>query len=226
MSAIWEGCGVPGSVLLSRGRKDPAPVNPFLPAAPPPEPVQEAMPVDELLGENLQATGPARPLGIQAPAGASLPRLFAGPEARTHVVGLHGGAGVTTVGQLLSEAIAVDAGTKVPLGGTPRVLLAARTHAAGLAAVQRAGQVWAGGQLSDVELLGLVLVDDGPRMSKAQLAGCRQVMQILPRTWRIGWVEPWRTQTVPEISAAPLRVRRTVNQLRALCVPAATERTT
>ncbi|NYJ76535.1 DUF6668 family protein [Allobranchiibius huperziae] len=211
---------------LSRGRKDPAPVNPFLPAAPPPEPVQEAMPVDELLGEDLAATGPARPLGIQAPVGASLPRTFAGPEARTYMVGLHGGAGVTTLTQLLGEQVAVDAGTKVPLGGTPKVLLVARTHAAGLAAVQRAGQVWAAGQLSDVELLGLVLVDDGPRIGKAQLSACRQVMQILPRTWRIGWVESWRTQTTPEISAAPLRVRRTVNQLRAIGAPRTVNSTT
>ena len=210
---------------LSRGRKDPAPVNPFLPATASPEPVKEAMPVDELLGEDLAATGPARPLGIQAPVGASLPRVFVGAEDRTHVVGLHGGAGVTTLAQLLGDRVAVDAGTKVPLGSTPKVLLLARTHAAGLAAVQRAGQVWASGQLSDVQLLGLVLVDDAPRMSKAQLSACRQVMRILPRTWRIGWVEPWRTQITAEVSAAPLRVRRTVGQLRAVCAPSTTERT-
>lgn len=204
---------------LSRGRKDPTPVNPFLPIKPPPEPEPEAMPVDPLLGEDLQATGPARPLGIQAPAGASLPRVFTGPETRTFVVGLHGGAGVTTLMQLLGEETAVDAGTKVPLGGTPRVLLVARTHAHGLAAVQRAGQVWAAGQISDVDLLGLVLVDDGPRMSKAQLSACRQVMRILPRTWRIGWVEPWRTQNAPQISDAPIRVRRTIHRLRAISAP-------
>lgn len=211
---------------LSRGRKDPAPVNPFLPVTPPAAPEPEAIPVDELLGEDLQATGPARPLGIQAPAGASLPRMFAGPEARTYVVGLHGGAGTSTLAQLLGEQAAVDAGTKVPLGGTPKVLLVARTHAAGLAAVQRAGQLWAAGQLSDVDLLGLVLVDDGPRMNKAQLSACRQVMQILPRTWRIGWVEPWRTQVDPQLPAALIRVRRTVGQLRAISAPRTVNSTT
>ena len=204
---------------LSRERKAPAPVNPFLPVAPPAEPEPETMPVDPLLGDQLEATGPVRPLGIQAPVGASLPRVFAGPEVRSYVVGLHGGAGATTVAALLGKEVAVDAGTKVPLGGTPRVLLVARTHAAGLAAVQRAGQVWAAGQISDVELLGLVLLDDGPRIGRDHLAACRQVMRILPRTWRIGWVEPWRTQTTAEISAAPIRVRRTVGQLRAISAP-------
>ncbi|NYJ76459.1 DUF6668 family protein [Allobranchiibius huperziae] len=211
---------------LSRGRRDPAPVNPFLPVKAPEPPEPEHLPVDPLLGDQLAATGPVRPLGIQAPVGASLPRTFARPEARTHVVGLHGGAGTSTLAALLGDHVAVDAGTKVPLGGTPRVLLVARTHAAGLAAVQRAGQVWAAGQLADVQLLGLVLVDDGPRMGKAQLSACRQVMQILPRTWRIGWVESWRTHTDPEISAAPIRVRRTVNQLRAISAPRTTNSTT
>lgn len=205
--------------LPRRRGKDPAPVNPFLPVASPQPPPPEAMPTDPLLGEELAAVGPSRPLGIDAPAGASLARAFVESDPRTQLVGLHGGAGTSTLVRLLGSDLVLDAGTKVPMGGTPRVLFVARTHAAGLAAVQEAAQVWAAQRLSDVDVLGLVLVDDGPRIGKEQLAACRQVMRILPRTWRIGWVEPWRTQTEPDPASAPRRTRATLRELRTIAAP-------
>lgn len=206
------------SVPRRRGQ-DPAPVNPFLPVDPPAAPAPEAIPTDPLLGDELAATGPSRPLGIDAPAGASLTRAFVESDPRTQLVGLHGGAGTTTLARLLGSDLVADAGTKVPMGGTPRVLFVARTHATGLAAVQQAAQVWAAEQLLDVQVLGLVLVDDGPRIGKEQLTACRQVMRILPRTWRIGWVEPWRTQTTPDPADAPRRTRATLRQLRTIAAP-------
>lgn len=208
--------------LPRRRGKDPAPVNPFLPVDPPQAPAPEEMPADPLLGEALAAVGPSRPLGIDAPAGASLTRAFVESDPRVQLVGLHGGAGTSTLAGLLGDDRVADAGTKVPMGGTPRVLFVARTHAAGLAAVQEASQVWAAQQLSDVDVVGLVLVDDGPRIGKEQLAACRKVMRILPRTWRIGWVEPWRTQTSPDPAAAPRRTRATLRELRTIAAPAAT----
>lgn len=200
-----------------RGRgKEAAPVNPFLP--PPQQVVQAPEPVgiDPLLGEDLAATGPAHPIGLDAPAGPGLVRAFTGPDTRTRVVGLHGGAGTSTIAHLLGENVATDEGQKVPIGGTPRVLFVARTHASGLAALRYAGQVWSAHQLDDITLLGVVLVDDGPRIGKEQLAACRAVMRVLPRTWRIGWVEPWRTQLIPQPRDAPLRTRRTLHQLHDL----------
>ncbi len=205
-----------------RRGKDPVPVNPFLPVTPPPAPVAELLDADPLLGQDLVVTGPSRPLGIPAPDGVTLARTFSAPEGRTHLVGLHGGAGTSTLTHLLGSGAVVDAGTKVPIGGHPKVLFVARTHAAGLAAVLQAGQVWAAEQLTDVQLLGLVLVDDGPRIGKEQLALCRQVMRILPRTWRIGWVEPWRTQTEPDPGGAPRRTRATLRQLQAISTPTTT----
>ncbi len=199
----------------SRGREV-APVNPFLP---PPEQVAavpEPVVLDPLLGKDLAATGPARPIGLDAPPGPGLARAFTGPDTRTRVVGLHGGAGASTIAHLLGERVAVDAGQKVPLGAAPRVLFVARTHAAGVAAVRHAGRVWAAHQLDDVTVLGLVLVDDGPRIGREQLSACQAVMRVFPRTWRIGWVEPWRTQLVPDPRAAPLRTRRTLHQLHDL----------
>lgn len=205
--------------LPGRRGKDPAPVNPFLPVAAPQAPAPEEMPADPLLGQELAAVGPSRPLGIDAPPGASLDRAFVESDPRTQLVGLHGGAGTTTLAGLLGSDRVADAGTKVPMGGTPRVLFVARTHAAGLAVVQEAAQVWAAREISDVQVLGLVLVDDGPRIGREQLAACRQVMRILPRTWRIGWVEPWRTQSEPDPAGAPRRTRATLRELRTIAAP-------
>lgn len=200
-----------------RGRgKEPAPVNPFLPPPQQVATVPEPIVTDPLLGRDLAATGPARPIGLDAPAGPGLARAFTGPDTRTRVVGLHGGAGTSTLAHLLGAQVATDEGVKTPIGGTPRVVFVARTHAAGLAAIRYAGQVWAAHQLDDITVLGLVLVDDGPRIGREQLAACRAVMRVFPRTWRIGWVEPWRTHTVPDPRDAPLRTRRTLHQLHDL----------
>lgn len=208
------------TVGIGRRRKEPpveSPLTTFRRAQQPVAPVRvdEPLGVDELLGDAVRATGPAQPTGWHGQrAPAALPRVFAPATDRVQIVGLHGGAGVTTVTRLLGEQHANDAGGKVPMGGAPVVLLVARTHSAGLAAVRRAGQAWAAHLLDDVQLLGLVLVDDGPRMSREQQRHVKALLAVLPCTWRLGWHEPWRVVTDPVTDELPARIRRTVTEIR------------
>src|SRR5690606_18284474 len=78
---------------------------------------------------------------------------------RLWVVGTHGGAGETTVAELLEGA-----GTqrRWPREAHAPVLLVARTHARGLRAAQLAMRAWAAGQTPPLELIGLLLVADAP----------------------------------------------------------------
>lgn len=208
------------TVGIGRRRKEPpveSPLTTFRRAQEPVVPVrtEEPLGVDELLGDDLRASGPAQPTGWHgATAPEALPRVFAPATDRVQVVGLHGGSGASTLSRLLGAERATDAGTKVPMGGAPVVLLVARTHAAGLAAVRRAGQSWAAHQLDDVRLLGLVLVDDGPRMSREQQRQVKVLLAVFPATWRLGWHEPWRVVTDPTTDELPARIRRTVNEIR------------
>ena len=153
--------------ILSAGR------NPFLPAAPQVvvDPTESER--DALFGNAIALAGPAEPLGIVAEPTdiARLPIRRVADTPALWVVGLHGGAGATTVAGLLGEG-AREAGRCWPLPpelapGVPTVppapvLLVARTHAAGLDAAVSAARVWASGHLGDLPLLGLVLVDDAP----------------------------------------------------------------
>jgi len=208
------------TVGIGKRRKDPpveSPLTTFRRAQEPVVPVrtEEPLGVDELLGDAVRATGPAQPTGWHGPeAPQGLPRVFAAATDHVQVVGLHGGAGVSTVSRLLGGQHATDAGVKVPMGGRHVVLLVARTHAAGLAAVRRAGQAWAAHLLDDVELLGLVLVDDGPRMSREQQRQVKGLLAVFPATWRVGWHEPWRVVTDPATDELPARIRRTVTEIR------------
>ena len=206
-------------------RGAPAGRNPFLPAAP--ETVVDPTEAerDPLLGDEIAVTGPPQPLGILAdPADiARLPARRVTETPALWVVGLHGGAGATTVASLLGEGTQ-EAGRCWPLppdsepgeaAGQPApVLLVARTHAAGLDAAASAARVWASGHLGDLPLVGLVLVDDAPKLPKSLAAGCARVSGMTPRCWHLAWRESWREQVVPTPGTLPFRVRRTVKDIR------------
>ena len=190
---------------------------------PAPAPAPEAVPDDELIGAQLAVAGPQTPAGGPATTHApQLPRVFAAAGPRIQVTGLHGGAGASTLTRLLGAESATDRGLRVPFGGDHVVLLVARTHADGLEQVRRAARSFAGHQLDDVRLLGLVLVDDGPRMSKAQQQAVRAVLRVLPMTWRLGWHEPWRVRTDLPPDELPARIRRTGKAIRDRGMPLTT----
>lgn len=109
------------------------------------------------------------------------------------VMGAHGGAGTTTVARLLG---ACDAGRAWPHPGDshpPRVLLVARTHAAGLMAASRELAGYCADRCPDGPYLaGLVLVADAPGRLPKPLK--RRVTILLSATMvhMLPWVPAWR----------------------------------
>ncbi|MBF6135137.1 hypothetical protein IU501_19285 [Nocardia otitidiscaviarum] len=119
------------------------------------------------------------------------------------LVGVHGGAGVTSLAASMSWA--GDAGRRWPgrIGllhdmDSPLVVLVARTHMSGVNALEYAllshqnDATPAGSRL-----VGVVTVADSARPLPESVARRRQVVEARAvdmgaRAWRLNWIEPWR----------------------------------
>ncbi len=142
--------------------------------------------------------GTPRPqAGVPEPDTADrLPRRLTAETASVWWLGVHGGAGESTLATLATDSRA--AGHALPYPADPatvqRVVLLARTNYAGLVAAQRAAIEWASGSLgTGVELGGLVLIADAPGRRPKPLRDLQQVVAGgLPRTWVLPWVDDWR----------------------------------
>lgn len=128
-------------------------------------------------------------------------------ERGVWLVGVHGGAGTSTLQRALPGSL--DAGRAWPYyqDGMPaaRVLLVARTSAHGLSRARTAAQEWAASTAPNVDLLGLVLVPDASGRLPRPL---RELVQLVsggvPRVWSMPWHEPWRLgQPVTPETAPP-----------------------
>lgn len=145
------------------------------------------------------------PAGLRDNANTQLPRW---PDASVRaadfrdpvrglpvtVTGAHGGAGTTTIARLLK---ACDAGRHWPPQGEekypPRVLLVARTHAAGLMAVSQAlAGYHAREHSSGPYLAGIVLVPDAPGRIPKPLRRRITVLESAVMVHRLPWVAAWR----------------------------------
>ncbi|MCB7138246.1 DUF6668 family protein [Cellulosimicrobium marinum] len=203
----------------------PAPQNPFVAAAaPPPAAVQEEAAGDPLWDDALSLTGPARPQSapdVDVSDERPWPVVETGDRPALCVMGLHGGAGASTVTALLGPD-ALDVGQHWPVASgwerpLPRlnVVAVARTHRAGLAAADRFAKLWAADTLPASRLVGLVLVDDGPRLTAAQRSAARRLGRMTPHGWHLPWMEAWRVEEA-RLSSSPLRVRQVIKNVRAL----------
>jgi hypothetical protein len=208
-------------------RRDAESPNPWLAAA-----GADTETVDEV-DDDISTRDPAPPtLGpqpgvIAAPAQARLPRvtLAAGATARVWWVGVHGGAGETTLARLLEGSSAAGHAWPVPAPSTrsdrPVVVLVARTHASGLRAAQAAATEWAAGDVP-VRLLGLVLVADAPgRLPRPLRDFARLVAGGVPAVWHLPWHEPWRLGEPIDPRSAPRAARALLDELDELAPPSA-----
>lgn len=206
--------------------------NPLLPVVAPPPPPPEQVEASAVLGEDLAATyGPASPLGTARPDGPGLPAVHVERDPLLWVVGVHGGAGASTVAALLDCAgpgQVLELGQQLPAPSPaapfPRVLLAARTHATGMHWATRVVRHWASGD-TGVDLVGLVVLDDAPTLPVGLAAGVRQVAGMVPALWHLPWVESWRTELDLHPAGLPRRTRRSLSQIRDQAV-AANDRST
>ena len=170
------------------------------------------------------AAGPAAPQPGIAPPTHGLGVLDVPVDDRVWVIGVHGGAGETTVAVALSGS-GTDRRWPRAEGAPARVLLVARTHLSGLRAAQRTGQQWAAGATPEVDLLGLVLVPDAPGRLPKQLRDFALVVAGgFPRSWPLRWeeglrmAEPKLPGSLPVVDArdAPHSLRRLAADITAL----------
>lgn len=124
-----------------------------------------------------------------------LPRSTARAGVALWWLGVHGGAGETTLAALTPHTRAAEHHWPMPYGyDSTRVVLVARSNARGLTAAQRAAAEWASGALDGVNVLGLVIVADAPgRLPRPLRDFAALVSGGVPNTWHIPWIEAWRT---------------------------------
>lgn len=190
--------------------------NPFMPT-PIEEPEDAGEMRDEVLGETAIVNGPAHPLpSVPAPVDmVPWPRIAVSDHRLITVSGLHGGAGTSTVSAMFGDQ-AFDAGTGWPVAAgwvrplpTLNVVVVARTHQVGLEAAEDFTQQWISGQLTDSHLLGLVLVDDAPKLMEQQRRAIKRILRKVPKGAHIPWVENWRIQA-PDFTNPPKRLQKII----------------
>lgn len=106
-------------------------------------------------------------------------------------VGLHGGAGVSTLAAVYGGH---DSGRAWPGAGGPRsVLFVARTHAAGLDCVVPAVEAFRSGEAPrGLDLEAVVLVADAPGRLPRPLARRIRLIESVIDVYRVPWVPEWR----------------------------------
>ncbi|MEE1652169.1 DUF6668 family protein [Brachybacterium sp. J144] len=188
----------------------------------PPEAIEPAVERDVVLGEGVETSGPKQPLARRAVAEPSLlPLSTSAGTASVRIVGTHGGAGGSTLAELLGEALAEDAGhiwprpqIWVPESATGSVLLLARTHHSGLESLREVLTSWHAGAYDEgLPLLGVCLVDDAPHLVKAQITEIKALTAMSPRGWHVPWQESLRIAPPSEV-AVPARIRWTLSRIR------------
>lgn len=177
----------------------------------PPAPLETSPP-------NWGALAPTAPQpGVAVPEHADrLPRIERAMQASSWLLGVHGGAGESTLETLIVGSRAAGHAWPMPAqrGLVNRVLLLARTNDRGLTAAQLALTEWASQSLGDViQLQGIVFIADAPGRLPKQL---RDRMEIIgggaPRRWTIPWVEQWRSEPA-SVASSPREVDRIISDL-------------
>lgn len=162
-------------------------------------------------------------VGVKAPEVATwLPRVAVkGGVSTLHFVGVHGGAGESTLATVVTGAMAAGHGWPIldPSGNdqaTP-VVLVARSHMSGLIAAQNALREWVSGAAAPVNVLGLVIIADAPgRQPKVLKEMQRLVEGGAPKVWRIPFLEAVRIGaplTYAELPSELNSFRRTIESL-------------
>ena len=133
-----------------------------------------------------------------------------GPPGRPHWawVGAHGGAGVTTLVEVVPGG--ADFGRNFPaqvgMPGLPAVVVC-RSNAQGLAAARKAAAVAAS---LATELLGLVVVADMPerRRPKPLAEALYLTRGAYQELWEMPWVPAWRFGEPPAPANSPRQARQ------------------
>lgn len=158
--------------------------------------------------------------GVPLPAAhLLLPTITVAP-AQLWWVGVHGGAGESTLAALYGHA---DTQHRWPLhqdGSTARVILTARTHHDAVIAARTAITHWASGTLPHIDLIGLVLIADTPTRIPKPLADLiRVVSGGAPRTWNLPYHPSYRIGEHPTLRQLPKPFHHLHEDLTVLTTP-------
>ena len=126
-------------------------------------------------------------------------------------LGVHGGAGVSTLAEFVPGGLDAFRWWPAPLlhEGPGAVILACRTHAAGLARARDAVRQWQADQVPEGLLLGgLVTIADAPgKLPRPQAEMLRLLAGAVPRLWTVPWLDELRsTDDLSTLSLPPALV--------------------
>jgi hypothetical protein len=144
------------------------------------------------------------------------------PAASWWWLGVHGGAGVSTLAGHVPGGRHAHRYWPDPAHGGPRVVvLVCRTHLTGLERARDAARQWASADVPRGLLLGgAVAVADGPgRLGRPQSEALRLLAGVVPRLWPVPWLDEWRAVAEPPGGPVPPALRRLRADLDALRTP-------
>lgn len=140
-------------------------------------------------------TGATRPqLSVPQPDQADrLPRRnAAGREPAFWWLGVHGGAGETSLARLDKSTKAAEHHWPLTTAGSV-VVLVARTNIPGLRAARMAATEWASDSLPGIRVAGLVVMADAPGRLPKEIRDFSHVLGGgVPHVWHFPWVDAWR----------------------------------
>jgi hypothetical protein len=135
-------------------------------------------------------------------------RLLVATEsyARCWWLGVHGGAGETTLAQLFAGVPAAEHRWPINDGRRAAVVLVARTSFRGMSAAQAAMRDWSAHYRRNVEVLGLVLIADRPGKLPPPLLDLQHDLEgATPNLWPLPWVESWSLGAIPSRENASIQ---------------------
>lgn len=154
--------------------------------------------------------------GVEVPSlDRRLPQRRHADVSGVWMLGVHGGAGETTLARILGTREA-SRSWPVPEHYAERssVLLVARTHAVGIEALRDALGEVASGAMPSVQVVGVVLVRDAPNLPKQLRDEARIVAGAAAHTWWVPWIEQWRRTTSPTLDGIGRGPTDVLTQLR------------
>lgn len=167
-------------------------------------------------------TGATRPqLSVPQPDHADrLPRWnVSGITPDYWWLGVHGGAGETSLARLDKRTRAAEHHWPLTAHGST-VVLVARSNVAGLRAAQLAATEWASGTVPGIRVAGLVVLADAPgRLPKEIREFAKVVGGGVPHLWHAPWIEAWRFGHDVPPEELPKEALTVLDQVRIAATP-------
>jgi len=160
------------------------------------------------------APAPLNP-AVRVPESWPIAPAPSGPDAaQIQLVGLHGGAGTSTLAAEIGPA-ALDCGVGLDALVTTElpVLFVTRSHARGLDLALRLGQQYAARSLDPLMILGVCVVEDAPTLTKGLARILRSVQKSLPNCWTVAWDEDLRHDPALPAPATRGRLARDIRRM-------------